>query len=218
MDYSGKSASQTKLVEASSFGLKFIGNQLVREAFALEALGQADLESFVLVKKIVLRIGNFAIRKPPRNVRLYPPDFNKPEDETWNKGPPHIQPGPPQGSNRRTRWDIDASDLLLPVNGTRARLEINVVLGEKLRFWRPDGLPAITAKSKDAAKRLVNLELFWNKDNLAVARFHALGPAAVQGSQKVDDGYNIAMVATDEADAAFSLPLIVDPPFRNRAT
>jgi hypothetical protein len=113
--------------------------------------------------------------------------------------------------HRRTRWDIDAAQI---AGAGKKRVRIKVVLAEGLEFfpvaWE---IPAITAKSEAAANRLVNLETGLTDNGRHFAQFWALSAA---GGQPHADEYNIAIVAKDDDDTNFALPIIIDPPIRNR--
>lgn len=205
---SNRQAETWRRAEASPFapGLQRIGeaSSMVRLAWRLR--DNVDLGAYADAGTVRVLVRNRTLRAPGRAVR------RNGNDDVPDSGTAVPQPGAIHAA-RRTRLDIDAAAL---AGAGRKRLQIRVILAEGLEFFPAAwDIPAITAKSEAAATRLVNLKTgVITGRNLHYASFWALSEA---GGTPVADEYNIAVVAIDEDDKAFALPVIIDPPIRNRA-
>ncbi len=190
----------------------FRDNQISMPAFQLLDLSDADLSNHVIRGVIRVRVGDFRLKRPRRSVRRFKFEIahggEKPSDTGID------MPDPPPLPVRRTLWDIDADPLFDPGLQAPQRVLIRIVLADELDYWPPQMLPAITAKDEASQKGLANLVVDTNPNNLPRASFWALRPAGA--ATIVQHSFNIAIVAPDETDANFTLPIIIDPSVRNR--
>jgi hypothetical protein len=187
-------------------------NQISVPAFELLELAEADLSNHVIRGVIRIRMGDFRLRRPRRVVRKFPYlDAHAGENPASNGT---AMDTPPQLPGRRTMWDIDAADLFDPALAQPQRVMIRIVLDDDLTFWPPEMLPTITAKDAASQRALVNLRVDTNRAGKPRATFWALRPAGA--NTIVQHSFNIAVIAPDDSNANFSLPVIIDPSVRNR--
>jgi hypothetical protein len=193
-------------------GFVFRDNAVQKAAFKLATLGTADLGRFAKRHVFVIEVADCRLRRPIRSVRLFAYSESHGGEAPGDPGTVNNQPTPQPG-DRPTRFDIDSTGL---VADSRAQaVMLRVVLGPGLEFWPPSDLPAITAKTSDGATRLVNLAVDTDSQGRPRASFWSLSTKGNQGSIVID-GFNIAVVATDDQDPLFALPVIIDPVIRNR--
>lgn len=193
-------------------GLRYQDNRISMPAFSLLELSDTDLSQHEKMGVIRLRIGNFRLRKPGRSVRRF-----KWESQHDGENPSSVGQGMPDPSDikgRKTRWDVDPSELFNPQLAKAQRVLIRVVLDDDLIFWDENVLPAITAKDAQSQQALANLVVDAAPDGRPRASFWALRPA--NPTIDVEHGFNIAVVAVDETNPKFSLPVIIDPSVKNR--
>lgn len=194
---------------SAASGLRFQDGRIEIPAFALLDLSEQDLSGYAKMGVARLRVGNFRLRQPGRDVRRFAwSDAHQGESPT-DQGQPMLNE--PTLPGRRTRWDIDAEALFNPNLNDAQRVLIRVVLANGLKFPNPPVVPAITAKDPASQKSLSNLRVDQTDTR---ASFWALRPAGA--INEVKHGFNIAVIASDSADGTFSLPLIIDPSVRNR--
>ncbi len=187
-------------------------NEIAVPAFELLTLSSTDLSAHEIMGVIRVKVGDFRLRKPRRAVRRH-----KYEDAHQGEKPNSTgtdMPTPPPLSARRTLWDIDAEALFDPSLNKAQRVMIRILLDDGLTYWPMQMLPAITAKDAASQKALANLVVDTNPAGLPRASFWALRPAGA--STVVQHSFNIAIVAPDETNPNFSLPIIIDPSVRNR--
>ncbi len=193
-------------------GFQFRDNAIQKPAFRLETLGEADIGRFAKRHVFVIEMANFPLRRPIRSVRLFAFSSAHGGEAPGDPGTMNAQP-PPQPGERPTRFDIDSTGLV--VDSRQQAVMLRVVLGPGLAFWPQSELPAITAKTAQGATRLVNLVTDTDPQGRPRATFWSLSTRGNQGAIVID-GFNIAVVATDEQDPLFALPVIIDPVIRNR--
>lgn len=191
----------------------FKDNQISTPAFQLLELSEADLSGHEPMGVIKVRVGDFRLRKPKREVKKHeyvPAHAGENPAVTGTD-----MPNPPPHLGRRTLWDIDTEPLFDPGLNRPQRVMIRIVLANKLDYWPPEMLPAITAKDQASANALAKLVVDKQPTNgLPRATFWALRPKGA--SAVVHHSFNIAILAPDETEKDFTLPIIIDPSVRNR--
>ena len=178
-------------------------------AWTLGKVSDADLQTYEINRAVRLKVRNFTIRNPVRDIRHFEyhmiHDGEKPSAIGTGMPQPPVNPA----GLRPTRLDFDIRPQL-PGAG-RQRFRVKVVLSEGLEFFQ--GIE-ITAKTKASAQRLVNLKIT-TEDSKHMARFWVLSENG--SGQDVEHGFNIAVVALDTDEASgLSLPVIIDPSIRIR--
>jgi hypothetical protein len=180
------------------------------DAWTLQSLSDVDLATYAPKRFVRISVGNFPIRNPGRNVQLFALDPGTGGPKPGDPGTAMPQPSAGGGLNHRTRWDLDLSSLFGGPGRQKVRVEILLSAGLKLY----PGFE-VTAKTRDAARRLVNLELGEASPTQPWARFWVLSENGA--GQVTEYGFNIGLVALDTVvTSGLSLPVIVDPSVRAR--
>jgi hypothetical protein len=185
-------------------------NWIGTPAFRLLELSMRDLACFENRGTLRQEICGFPVRRPGRNIREIPAS---------GLARAHPQPAAVSlGGGRRTRWDMDVARFWRTVQEGSAekaqRVKIEIVLLPGMEFFDQNVLPAITAKDEQSAKALVNLVVD-DEDGKPRATFWAIREAGPDVAT-IAHSFNIAVVAVDEDDPEFALPIIIDPPIINR--
>lgn len=197
---------------------RYSDGRICTPALMLLELPNMELGAYTPRGVLVKRIDNFRIRKPGRGVLQFPwSDAHQGEDPA-DKGKDHPQPKHP---GKPTRWDMDARGFYAPPGDPdhqkAQRVLVRFVLDDGLEFFDPAVLPAITAKDAVSQAQMANLtvDTTAGRNPRPRASFFVLRPA---GPNRADSlvSFNIAVVAVDDTDPSFALPIIIDPGIPNR--
>jgi hypothetical protein len=187
------------------FRIKLDEGEFCLPAWRLGRLTDAELGAYTATRVIRIRIGNFLIRKPIRDVRHFAFDPVSGGKKPGDAGAISTRPTlPSQGGSRPTQLDVDVRPHM-PAS-SKQRVLVQVLLEKGLEFF-PE--IEITAKTKETASRLVNLRVGIEKKE-PIASFWVLSENGA--GQAVEHGFNIGVVALDmDETSGLSLPVIIDP-------
>jgi hypothetical protein len=173
------------------------------DAWNLGKLEPEQLEQYQKTKAVRLVVGKFLVTAPGRKVLEHP--FKANSDDPHGSGTEMLQPTT-INAQRKTRWDLSLKGFGSGGRKERARVIIELT-GNRLKFY--PGFE-VTAKTKADSERLVNL---WVNEDETRASFWVLSEGS---GTDAEYGFNVGLVAIDDSNGQFSMPILVDPAIEAR--
>jgi hypothetical protein len=182
------------------YGLSAPFSNQVAKLALLPIADHPDTGSFKMMGRVRFRIRELDVKRLVRDIRIRRPDgvFDVPQPTAHDSG-------------HATRWDMHLAPYFDKSGGPQ-RITIHFELDDSLLSYLWMGHFPITAKTPESQLLLANPRYGYKAGAwVSVDQLYDPGDPQLVGKAE----YNIALLVRDREDAAFVVPLIIDPRMEN---